>query len=193
MNMAFIPAPTKMPLFLRFGIWAARKVSRTELLPAQLLAWYPKAAFSSAVLEGLIAHGDKDLDARILKLVRLAVSFTTACPFCIDMNSAGWEKLITSEELGALQGSKSLNEIPTFSPQDRLAIQYARLVSSTPLSFPSSFVSELKDNFSARQIVILATTAAQVNYWTRLIQALGCPPEGFSGQDFYLDMPPKSS
>jgi alkylhydroperoxidase family enzyme len=191
--MAFIPAPTKMPLFLRLGIWAARKVSRTELLPAQLLAWYPKAAFSSAVLEGLIAHGDKDLDARILKMVRLAVSFTAVCPFCIDMNSAGWEKLISPEELAALQGNKPVDEVSTFTKQERLAIRYARLVSGTPLSFPASFVSELKESFSERQIVILATTAAQVNYWTRLIQALGCPPEGFSGSDFYLELPAKSS
>ncbi|MFO7624619.1 MAG: hypothetical protein R6V73_09730 [Anaerolineales bacterium] len=46
-------------------------------------------------------------------------------------------------------------------------------------------MSKLKESFSEREIVILATTAAQVNYWTRLIQALGCPPEGYSGQDFY--------
>ena len=32
-----------------------------------------------------------------------------------------------------------------------------------------------------REIVILATTSAQVNYWARLIQALGCPPAPFIG------------
>ena len=183
--MAFIPPPSKMPLLLRLGIRAAKKISRMELLPAQLLAWYPKAAFSSAILEGMIAHGDKDLDARILKLVRIAVSFTNVCPFCIDMNSAGWEKLISPDEFAALQERKSIDEIPSFTHRERLAIQYARLISSTPLSFPVSFMSKLKESFSEREIVILATTAAQVNYWTRLIQALGCPPEGYSGQDFY--------
>lgn len=187
--MAFIPPPSKMPLFLRLGLWAAKKFTRTSLLPAQLLAWYPKAAISSAVLEGLIAHQDKKLNARILKLVRLAVSFTAVCPFCIDMNSAGWEKLISPEELSALQGRKPIEDIPSFTPRERLAIHYSRLISSTPLSFPASFVAELKESFSEREIVVLATTAAQVNYWTRLIQALGCPPEGFSGSDFYLDMP----
>ncbi len=187
--MAFIPPPSKMPLFLCLGLWAAKKFTRTALLPAQLLAWYPKAAISSAVLEGLIAHQDKKLNARILKLVRLAVSFTAVCPFCIDMNSAGWEKLISPEELSALQGRKPIEDIPSFTPRERLAIHYSRLISSTPLSFPASFVAELKESFSEREIVVLATTAAQVNYWTRLIQALGCPPEGFSGSDFYLDMP----
>jgi hypothetical protein len=37
-----------------------------------------------------------------------------------------------------------------------------------------------KANFTEREIVILASTAAQVNYWTRLLQALGVPPAGFS-------------
>jgi alkylhydroperoxidase family enzyme len=191
--MAFIPPPTKMPLFLRLGIWAAKKFSRADLLPAQLLAWYPRAALSSAVLEGLIAHRDKNLDARILKLVRLTVSFTALCPFCIDMNSAGWEKFLSRDELAALQGIKALEDIPTFTPREKLAVRYARLVSSTPLNFPASFISELKVSFTEREIVILATTAAQVNYWTRLIQALGCPPEGYSGSDFYLELPAKSS
>jgi hypothetical protein len=29
-------------------------------------------------------------------------------------------------------------------------------------------------------MVILASTTAQVNYWARLIQALGIPPAGFN-------------
>jgi alkylhydroperoxidase family enzyme len=190
--MAFIPPPSKMPLFLRLGLWVAKKISRTDLLPAQLLAWYPKAALSSGVLEGLIAHRDKNLDERILKMVRLTVSFTTVCPFCIDMNSACWEKHISADEIAAIQGRKPIDEIPSFTNRESLAIQYARLISSTPLGFPPAFIAELKENFNEREMVILATTAAQVNYWTRLIQALGCPPAGYSGTDFYLDLPGKS-
>lgn len=162
-------------------MWIARRVSGAELLPAQLLAWYPKAAISSGVLEALIAHHDGRLDARILKMVRMKVSFTAGCPFCVDMNSAGWEKLLTPDELAALQGLMPVDELATITERERLAIEYARLVSSTPLHFPAEFVAELKGHFDEREIVVLATTAAQVNYWTRLIQALGCPPEGFSG------------
>jgi len=38
---------------------------------------------------------------------------------------------------------------------------------------------QIKAAFSEREIVILATTAAQVNYWARMIQVLGAPPAGF--------------
>jgi len=187
-NLAFISPPTKIPLFLRLGLWIARRVSGADLMPARLLAWYPKAAVSSAVLEGLIAHKDGKLDERILKLVRMTVSFTAGCPFCVDMNSAGWEKMISPDELAALQGRKPVEKIPSFSKKESLAIEYARLVSSTPLNFPRSHIAELKQHFNEREIVILAVTAAQVNYWTRLIQALGCPPQDFSGVELYLDL-----
>jgi len=61
-------------------------------------------------------------------------------------------------------------------------MQYAKLVSQTPLQFPRPFIEELKRHFNEREIVILASMAAQVNYWARLIQALGNPPAGFSNQ-----------
>ena len=80
-NPAFISPPAKIPWYLRLGLWVAQRISGEDLLPARLLAWYPKAAVSSAVLEGLIAHQDGQLDERILKLVRMAVSFTAGCPF----------------------------------------------------------------------------------------------------------------
>jgi len=174
MQTAFISPPKKIPVYIRIGIWAARRITGRDLLPARLLAWYPKAAVSSGVLEGLIAHRDGQLDERILKMVRMVVSFTASCPFCMDMNSAGWEELITPDELGVLQGRALFDKVPSLSERERLAIQYARLVSSTPLSFPAAFVEQLQTHFNEREIVILATTAAQVNYWARLIQALGC-------------------
>jgi alkylhydroperoxidase family enzyme len=188
-NRAIIAPPTRIPLLLRLGIWAAERVSGADLLVARLLAWYPRAAVSSAVLEGLIAHHDGRLDGRLLKLVRLAVSFTAGCPFCVDMNGAGWEKQITPAELKALRGDLPLEEVETFAETERLAVEYARLASRTPLHFPPEFTGRLQAAFSEREIVVLATTAAQVNYWTRLIQALGCPPAGFSGPILYLELP----
>ncbi len=178
---AFISPPAIIPFWLRLGLWLAQKVSGADLLPARLLAWYPRAAVSSAILEGLIAHRDGSLDERILKMVRMKVSFTAGCPFCVDMNSAGWEDLLTADEFAVLQGRKTAVEVASLTEKERLAIEYARLASSTPLRFPPALIAELKSCFTEREIVILASTAAQVNYWTRLIQALGCPPAGFSG------------
>ena len=180
---AFIEPPFSIPFFLRIGIWISEKIARKRMLPARILAWYPRAAVGSGVLEALVAHRDGKLDERMLKIVRIQASFAAACPFCIDMNSFQSEEAhISTDELAVLQGRKSLNEVQTFTERERLAIQYARLISQTPLQFPITFVEELKRHFNEREMVILASTAAQVNYWARLIQALGIPPAGFSEQ-----------
>jgi alkylhydroperoxidase family enzyme len=128
-----------------------------------------------------VAHHDGKLDERMLKLVRMSASFAAACPFCIDMNSHEHEALgISADEVLALRGQLTLESVSTFSAREMLAIQYARLVSQTPLKFHADFIEQIKRNFDEREMVILASTAAQVNYWARLIQALGIPPAGFS-------------
>ncbi|MBM4422206.1 MAG: carboxymuconolactone decarboxylase family protein [Chloroflexi bacterium] len=173
---AFIEPPPALPFYLQLGIWFAEREAGRTLLPARLLAWYPKAAVSSGVIESLIADGRGDLDPRTLRLVRLQVSLAVSCPFCIRMNSVeSDDSPISPDELSALRGQRAPDSVSTFTARERIAVEYARLISQTPLKFPPQFVSELTANFSEREIVILATTAAQVNYWARLIQALGVP------------------
>jgi len=117
----------------------------------------------------------------MLKLVRLAASFATACPFCADMNAHQHREAgVTDEELEALRTHARPEDISGLSELERLAIRYAQLASQTPLRFPSEFVVALQGGFAEREIVVLATTAAQVNYWARLVQSLGIPPAGFS-------------
>jgi alkylhydroperoxidase family enzyme len=178
---AFIEPPRKISILLRLGIWVSEKITGRMMLPARILAWYPKVAIGSGVLESLVAHQDGKLDERMLKLVRMTASFAAACPFCIDMNSYEHESLgINADEVLALRGQLNLEVVLTFSVRERLAIQYTRLISQTPLKFHSDFIDQFKANFNQREMVILASTAAQVNYWARLIQALGIPPAGYS-------------
>ena len=180
---AFIEPPQKIPFYLRIGIWISKKITGKDMLPGKILAWYPKAALGSGLLESLVAHHDGQLDERMLKIVRMQASFAASCPFCIDMNSYQYEETgITQEEFAALQGRQEISAVDSFSKRERLAIQYARLISQTPLKFPIDFIAEIKQNFSEREMVILASTAAQVNYWARLVQALGIPPAGFTDQ-----------
>ena len=100
---AFIEPPRNTSLILRLGIWVSEKMTGRVMLPARILAWYPKAALGSGILEALVAHHDGALDERMLKLVRMAASFAAACPFCIDMNSYEHAALsINADEVLAL-------------------------------------------------------------------------------------------
>lgn len=175
---AFIQPPKDIPLLLRLGVWFSERVTGRVMLPARILAWYPKAAIGAGVMEALVAHEDGRMDKRMLKLIRMAASYAAACPFCVDMNSHEHRALgITDEEAEALRGN--FEQIASFSEREKLAIAYTRLISQTPLKFHPDMVERVKAAFTEREFVILASTAAQVNYWARLIQGLGIPPAGF--------------
>lgn len=175
---AFIEQPKRIPLLLKLGIWFSERITGKVMLPARMLAWYPKAAIGSGVMEALVAHEDGAMDQRMLKLIRMAASYAVACPFCIDMNSHEHRKAgITDEEAESLRGA--FDSVASFSEREKLAIAYTRLISQTPLKFHPDMVERVKAAFTEREFVILASTAAQVNYWARLIQSLGIPPAGF--------------
>ena len=101
---AFINPPARIPLWLKIGILISERITGKTMLPARILAWYPKAALGSGVLEALVAHEDGQMDKRMLKLIRMAASFAAACPFCIDMNSFEYQECgISDEEAEALR------------------------------------------------------------------------------------------
>lgn len=180
-SQAYINAPKKIPLLIRAGILISRRATKKDLLAPRLLAWYPKVALSSGVLEALVAHGRKDLDPRILKLVRIQASAIVACPFCMDMNSFEYAKAGLSEaEVQSLAEGTDPAQVQTFTRREALAVEYTRRITATPADVPPAFAESLKQAFTEREIVILASTAAQVNYWARMLVALGVPPAGFS-------------
>jgi AhpD family alkylhydroperoxidase len=175
---AFIKQPERIPFFLKLGILISERITGKTMLPARILAWYPKAAIGSGVMEALVAHADGQMTQRMLKLIRMTASYATACPFCIDMNSHEHRQHgITDEEAESLRGD--FEQVSTFSEREKLAIAYTRVISQTPLKFQPDLVERVKSAFTEREFIILASTAAQVNYWARLIQALGIPPAGF--------------
>jgi alkylhydroperoxidase family enzyme len=151
------------------------------MLVARLLGWYPKAALGAGVMESLVAHNDGRATVRLLTLLRMQVSFMASCPFCIDMNSAEYAAAGISEaEIGILQQQGDVDGSESLSREEKLALRYARALTATPVRIESALVRDLVATFSERELVVLASTIAQVNFWTRMIQGLGVPPAGFT-------------
>ncbi len=169
----FIPPPKKQPFILRFFLMIAEKIAGRRLLPARILGWYPKGAFSSAVLESLVAHGRPDLPRRLLRIIRLRVSFRVVCPFCIGFNSKDWNKDLTLTELEALQ-KKDINE-DIFTEKEKDLIRFTDAGCSTPLVYSEDLRLRMKQHFTPKQLTVIALTVAQVNYWARLVEGLGAP------------------
>lgn len=178
-DKAYVQPPKKLPLFIRLGAFISKKVVKNDLMIPKILAWYPKTAFSSGILESLVAHDDKEINKRLLKIIRVQVSIMAACPFCIDMNSFEYEEAgLTRDEIDALKNHDY--NYHSFSEQEKVLIEYVHCVTSTPVIISEELVNKLHNHFSERGIVIIASTIAQVNYWARLIRGLGIPVAGFT-------------
>lgn len=172
-----VPAPTRIPWYLRPGLWLARRMTGKDPLPARLLAHAPKAAIAGGLLELLSAHAPGDMDARTLKLARLAASVTAGCPFCIDMNAN--EHAEAGVSLDDLDAALDPARWGRFEGREGAAMRFARAMSTTPVEIDAALKQELAALFSPREVIVLATAAAQVNYWARLNQSLGIPAAGF--------------
>lgn len=171
-----VPPPPRVPWYLRPALWIARRVTGKDPLPARLLAWFPKGAFGAGIFE-ITAAGKGDLEARVLAAARIATSLACGCPFCVDMNAATWQRAgLTADELKLLFAAGD----PTpLGAREALAVLWSRALSETPVDVPPALTKALRDAFTPRELVVLATTIAQVNYWSRFNQGLGVPSAGF--------------
>ncbi len=187
--MGYVDPPAPIPLLLRALLWAVEKRLGRKLLANRILSWYPRALIGSGIMEGLVAHDEPEVPRRLLGLVRIYTSFLVSCPFCIDLNSRDFErKGITESEMRALQGKVPQDLTPTFSAKEKAALRYVACMCRTPVEFTTEVIQNVRDSFSPRGLVILASTCAQVNFWTRLIQSLGVPPAGFTEKCSLLDL-----
>jgi alkylhydroperoxidase family enzyme len=181
--VSYIQPPRRLPFLLRLALSLVERRLGRRLLANRILAWYPKALVGSGMMEALIAHDEPEVPRRLLALIRVYTSFLVSCPFCIDMNSRDFlGKGLSEEEMRGLQGSIPLDGIASLDPRERAALRYVECICSTPVSFTSEVISGMREHFTERGIVIVASTGAQVNFWARLIQSLGVPPAGFSAE-----------
>ena len=178
-----------MPWLIRAMLSIVERGLGKPLVANRILAWYPKAFWGSGIMEALVAHDEAEVPKRLLKLIRVYVSFLASCPFCIDMNANEFQECgISEEEIFALRGMRTFDEVASISDAERVALEYVRGATSTPVAFTPELIDELRSRFSERAIVVIASTCAQVNFWTRLIQSLGVQPAGFSPECSILDL-----
>jgi AhpD family alkylhydroperoxidase len=178
-NVLVVQPPRRVPLLLRPVLWLARRFTGKDPMPARLLAHFPKGAVGAGLFELAAPHGPRDLESRVLAVARVVASAVAGCPFCIDMNAAGWREAgLTVAELESLlrldrPGWERLGA------RERLAARYAEALSGTPVRLDEELVAALRAAFSEREIVVLAFTVGQVSFWSRFNQGLGIGSAGF--------------
>ncbi len=179
MESLVVAPPLRPPLLLRPLLWIARRITGKDALPGRLLAWFPKGAVGVGVFEALAAGAPGDLDGRSLATARIVSSAVAGCPFCLDMNAATWKRAgLTDDELKLLVELRR-DSWNSLGVRPHLAARYAEALSVTPVVVAAELAEGLRAAFTPREIVVLATTIAQVNFWSRFNQGLGVPSAGF--------------
>ncbi|MER2561082.1 MAG: carboxymuconolactone decarboxylase family protein [Myxococcaceae bacterium] len=179
MDSLVVSPPQRPPLLLRPMLWLARRITGKDPLPGRLLAWFPKGAVGVGVFEALAAGAPDDLDGRSLATARIVSSAVAGCPFCLDMNAATWKRAgLSDDELRSLVELRRA-DWSALGVRPHLAARYAEALSVTPVVVPAELANALRDAFTPRELVVLATTIAQVNFWSRFNQGLGVPSAGF--------------
>ena len=171
---SLVKPPKKTSLFMKIMIKIADKKAKKKMMTGRVISWLPKMAFSSGLLELDVENSAAScLDSRLIKLLRMEVSYTVPSPFAIDINSQDYQKFhITQEELEGLQSKKSIESVSSFSKQEKVALRYGHQLSIDPIQLSQKNLDDLRALFTEKQIVAIASLTAKVNYWTRLIEGL---------------------
>ena len=69
-------------------------------------------------------------------------------------------------------------ESDAFNDEERLVIEYAELMTRTPVEVPEAFFAKLRERFSSTQLVELSAAIAWENYRARFNHAFGLESEG---------------
>ncbi len=63
---------------------------------------------------------------------------------------------------------------------ERLVVEYADVLSSTPVTMSADLTARLREQFSERQVVDLANNIAWENYRARFNRGLGVESDGYA-------------
>jgi AhpD family alkylhydroperoxidase len=115
---------------------------------------------------------------RLKMLAELKAATMSTCPYCIDIGSQIARRSgIGDEQLLALA---SYAESDLFDPLEKLVLDYAVGMSSTPVDVSDELSAELRRHFDDAQLVELTNVIALENMRGRFNHALGYGAAGFS-------------
>jgi AhpD family alkylhydroperoxidase len=176
--------PADQGLFVKLSRRLARKKvaqitgreTDTMLAPLDAYARAPRLLFGIAMLEEATAKLHR-MPEHLKVLAELKAATLTQCEYCIDIGSqiahlAG----ISEEQLLALP---LYRDSDLFDEDEKLVLDYAVGMSSTPVSVSDELFDELRARFDELQIVELTNIVALENMRGRFNLALGIGSAGF--------------
>jgi 4-carboxymuconolactone decarboxylase len=171
--------------FMRFVLWVAQRkvgalVGRSAegmIEPAEAYAHTPGLLLGCGALEQATVrlHG---VEERLKVLAELKAATLTHCEWCIDIGSHIARRAGVSD--AQMLALAHYRESDLFDESEKLVIDYAVGMSSTPVAVSDELFSKLRARFDDAQIVELTSVIALENMRGRFNLALGIGAAGVS-------------
>lgn len=165
----------------RLIYWASRRMFGEVPEPLAVMAHHRGILYGTSAYETALANANR-VDERLKTLANVKAAMVIGCEFCIDISSAEASKHgITEEQLRALpdfEGSDAFSEV------ERLVLEYAVAVSTTPTEGPDALFDALAEEFDEAELVELTAAIAYENYRARFNHATGIGAQGFTEGEF---------
>jgi AhpD family alkylhydroperoxidase len=156
-----------------------RKTTTAMIEPAQALAHTPGLLIGYGVFERAVARAHR-MPERLKVLAELKTAALTHCAWCIDIGSPiAYRAGVSEAQLLALAHHRTSEE---FSALEKLVIDYAVAISSTPVNVSDELFEALREHFDDAQLVELTNVIAVENMRGRFNLALGIGASGFSDE-----------
>jgi 4-carboxymuconolactone decarboxylase len=145
--------------------------------PLEVYAHRPRLLIGYGMMEDATAKLHR-VDERLKVLAELKAATLTSCEYCVDIGSQIARRAgISEEQLLALHRYRDSER---FDELEKLVLDYAVGVSSTPVEVPDELFEKLRSHFDDAQLVELTNVIALENMRGRFNLALDIRSAGFS-------------
>lgn len=164
------------PWYLRLMfMWQKHKYGQ-EIIPAKIWGNEPILLRRFISLFRAFERKSSPLPADLRALITVLVSQINWCEFCIDFNSARVLKL--GDYQNKLEDLKNFQESSVFSDSEKIALEYAKVVTDSNTQVDNELFSRLQKHFSDQQIVELTGLIAFQNMSSKFNAALDIEAQG---------------
>jgi AhpD family alkylhydroperoxidase len=175
--MSRIPPPRRLGPFARLAAWMSKRDYGELPEPLLVTAHHPGVLRGYGILEWETGRAHT-VDEKLKDLALTKVAALVGCEWCLDIGAAvGAKSGVTAEQIRDLP---SYRESEHFTETEKLVIDFAAAMTSTPSEVEDELFDALRERFDERQLVELASAIAVENYRARFNWAFRILPQGFA-------------
>src|SRR4051812_727748 len=145
----------------RYAWRATRKMFGKVVEPVQAAAHHSGVLMASGALETVVDKKWTTLDHRLRWLALQATSMAIGCSWCIDYGF--YEGMQRGVPAAKVRDVGRWRDSDAYDERERLVLEYADAVNSTPSAVTDDLAARLRSTFSEKEIVELAGWVALEN------------------------------